>query len=152
MQSASAKSALHSFLLKQSCPLFFLPALELLQKAKVLHGSLTYTVVISQSRLASCPTKHKLPRSLQLFHSNTAVINTANNRSNPFYVSALSAGKGSIAPSSRTSANYRAWKETVREIRLPSARSFTCHQRKEKAPKTLNINVLSLKIKDSCCL
>lgn len=115
MQSALAKcTAL--LLVKAVLSFSFLPALELLQRDKVLHGLLTHTVVISQSRLAPCPAKHKLPWSLQLFHGNTTVINTANNHSNLFYVSPLSAGKDSIAPSPWTCANYRAWKEIVTEI------------------------------------
>lgn len=104
MQSASAKCT--AFLLVKAVLSFSsLPALELLQRDKVLHGSLTHTVVISQSRLAPCPTKHKLPWSLQLFHGNTTVINTVNNRSNPFHVSPLSPGKDSTAPSPWTCAN-----------------------------------------------
>lgn len=111
------------------------------------------TVVISQSRLAPCPTKHKLPWSLQLFHGNTIVINTANNRSNPFYVSPLSVGKDSIAPSPWTCAHYRAWKETVTEIALPSAWKFWWDQRKEEAPKHSTLpSVLLLKQKDCCCV
>lgn len=123
MQSALAKcTAL--LLIKAVLSFSSLPALELLQRDKVLHGSLTHTVVISQSRLAPCPTKHKLPWSLQLFHGNTTVINTANNRSNPFHISPLSTGKDSIAPSPWTCANCWAWKEIETEIALPSARAL----------------------------
>lgn len=151
MQSALAKCT--ALLLVKAVLSFFLPALELLQRDKVLHGLLTHTVVISQSRLAPCPTKHKLPWSLQLFHGNTTVINTANNRSNPFYVSPLSAGKDSIAPSPWTSVNYRARKEIVTEITLPSVWSFRWDQRKEKALKHLTLlSVLLLKQNDCCCM
>lgn len=152
MQSALAKctALLH---VKAVLSFFFLPALELLQRDKVLQSSLTHTVVISQSRLAPCPTKHKLPWSLQLFHGNTTVINTANNCSNPFYVSPLSTGKDSIAPSPGTCANYWAWKETVMEIALPSAWSCRWDQRKEKALKHLTLlSVLLLEQKDCCCV
>lgn len=150
MQSALAKcTAL--LLVKAVLSFFFLLVLELLQRDKVLHGSLTHTVVISQSRLAPCPTKHKLPWSLQLFHGNTTVINTANNRSNPFYVSPLSTRKDSIAPSPWTCANCQAWKEIVTEIALPSAWSFRWDQRKEKALKRSTLlSVLLLKQKEFC--
>lgn len=58
MQSGLAKSTA-LLLVKAVLSFFFsLSALELLQGDKVLHGSLTHTVVISQSRLAPCPTKH----------------------------------------------------------------------------------------------
>lgn len=115
--------------------------------------SLTHTVVVSQSRLAPCPTKHKLPWSLQLFHGNTIVINTANNCSNPFYISPLGAGKDSIAPSPWTCAHCWAWKETVTEIALPSAWSSWWDQMKEEAPKHSTLpSVLLLKQKDCCCV
>lgn len=75
--------------LKQSCPLNCCTG--------YCSVRLTHRAVISHNSLAPCPTKHKLPWSLELSHGNITVTNTANNRSNPYSCSPFLTAKDIIA-------------------------------------------------------